>query len=90
MTQNADLNRSTTHSVQNCYPCLRNKVLPMSQEEHSFARRSTEKSVHAVDPAVDEGRALRRMFIWRLASKAPAQMAVGITNPEMAPSHPGG
>jgi len=34
MTQNADLNRSTIHSDQNCYPCLRNKVLPMSQEGH--------------------------------------------------------
>ena len=35
MTQNADWNRSTTHSDQNCYPCLRNKVLPISQEGHT-------------------------------------------------------
>jgi putative transposase len=34
MTQNADWNRSTTLSVQNCYPCLRNKVSLMSQEGH--------------------------------------------------------
>ena len=35
MTQNADWNRSTTHSGQNCYPCLQNKVSPMSQEGHT-------------------------------------------------------
>jgi Helix-turn-helix domain len=34
MTRNADWNRSTTHLDQNCYPCLRNKLLPMSQEGH--------------------------------------------------------
>jgi hypothetical protein len=43
MTQNAGWNHSTTLSGQNCYPCLRNKVLPMSQQGHQGVMRRLRK-----------------------------------------------